>query len=92
MHHSIYHMALKSKRQDFAISNERSYGRQLITLPSNAYLIKNYFNRDLPLLTHGVTSQRVHFHYRYKLLCLRRPEVGKSLQSRVGVGGQIAKY
>ena len=50
MQDSIYHMALKSKRQDFAIS-------QRITLPSNVYLIKKYSNRDLLLLTHGVGGQ-----------------------------------
>ena len=58
MQDSIYHMALKSKRQDFVISKRpKTYGRQHITLSGNAYLIKKYFNRDLPLLTHGIGGQ-----------------------------------
>ena len=36
---------------------QRSYGRQRITLPGKAYLIKKYFNGDLSLLTHGVGGQ-----------------------------------
>ena len=48
---------LHQKVQILHKRTRRSYERQHITLPGNAYLIKKYFYPDLSLLTHGVGRQ-----------------------------------